>query len=129
MPLPDVPRGSSIAAMRAAILALLLLAVWASVALASSASVTATETDHLGFSTSRLTVKRGKVTLKLVNPSANHLQHSIDIKGNGVIAKGKIVNPGKTSTVTATLKKGTYTFYCRLKGHAKDGMRGTLIVK
>ena len=115
--------------MRPALLALLLLAVCASVALASSASVTATETDHLGFSKSRITVKHGKVTLKMANPASNHLQHSIDIKGNGITAKGKIVNPGKTSTVTATLKHGTYTFYCRLKGHAKDGMRGTLVVK
>ncbi len=62
------------------------------------------------------------------NPSSNHLEHSIDLRGNGVSKQGKVVEPGGTSRVTARLAKGTYTFYCRLKGHEKEGMKGTLRV-
>ena len=36
---------------------------------------------------------------------------------------------GGTSTVTATLKPGTYTFYCSVDGHEAAGMKGTLTVK
>jgi plastocyanin len=38
------------------------------------------------------------------------------------------VTKGGTSTVTATLKKGTYTFLCTVGAHAKAGMKGKLIV-
>jgi len=49
----------------------------------------------------------------------------IAIKGK---SKGKTVKKGGTSTVTATLKKGTYTFYCPVPGHEAGGMKGKLIV-
>jgi uncharacterized cupredoxin-like copper-binding protein len=102
-----------------------LLLICASVALAKTRSVTATEKNGLGFSKSTIKVKHGKVTLKMVNPSGNHLSHNIGIKGHG---SGNEVDPGGTSKVTATLSKGTYTFICTVKGHAKDGMKGTLKV-
>ena len=38
------------------------------------------------------------------------------------------MSPGSTSTVTATLKKGTYTYYCPVPGHKQAGMVGTLTV-
>jgi len=56
------------------------------------------------------------------------LQHDVAIKGKGVSVKGKVVGKGATSTVTATLKKGTYTFYCSVDGHAAAGMKGTLTI-
>jgi uncharacterized cupredoxin-like copper-binding protein len=42
--------------------------------------------------------------------------------------KGPTVIGGGRSTVTATLKAGTYTFYCSVPGHEQAGMRGTLTV-
>jgi uncharacterized cupredoxin-like copper-binding protein len=115
---------------RASLIAVLLLLVCASVALAKSTKrLTAHETSKLSFSKSSLTVRHGKVTLKLKNPSDNHLRHSIDLRGNGVSEKGKIVDPGGTSRISVKLAKGTYTYYCRVKGHEKDGMRGTLTVQ
>src|SRR4051812_38439604 len=106
---------------RAPIIALLLLLACASVALAKTTkTLTARESSRLSFSSSHLTAKHGKVTLKLSNPSSNHLHHSIDLRGNGVSKKGKIVDPGGTSHVTVRLAKGTYTYYCRVKGHEKD---------
>ena len=42
---------------------------------------------------------------------------------------GAIVTNGGTSTVTATLKAGTYEFYCSVDGHEAAGMKGTLTIK
>lgn len=81
----------------------------------------------LVFDKKTLTAHAGKVTLVLANKSV--MPHNVAIKGNGVDAKGPVVGPGKTSTVTAELKPGTYTFYCTVPGHAQAGMRGTLTVK
>jgi plastocyanin len=105
------------------------LCCWATAAIAATRSITATESDGVGYSVSKLKAKPGKVTIQMTNPSTLSLDHSVAIKGNGVSVKGPIVAPGGTSSVTATLKKGKYTFYCHVKGHAADGMKGTLKVK
>jgi uncharacterized cupredoxin-like copper-binding protein len=39
------------------------------------------------------------------------------------------VTNGGTSTVTADLKPGMYTFYCSVDAHRAAGMHGTLTVK
>jgi plastocyanin len=66
----------------------------------------------------------GKVTLTLTNPSP--LPHNISIEG---VATGKQVVKGGTSTLTAVLKPGSYTYLCTLPGHAQAGMKGTLVVR
>lgn len=81
----------------------------------------------LKFNTTSLTASAGKVKLVMHNPS--QLSHSIAITGNGVNAAGEVVGPGGTSTVSASLKPGTYTFYCTVPGHREAGMSGTLTVK
>ena len=83
--------------------------------------------SQLKFNKSALSAKAGKVTIDMKNPSA--LQHNVAIEGNGVGVAGKIVGTGGTSTVTATLKPGTYTFYCAVDSHRQAGMQGTLTVK
>jgi plastocyanin len=77
----------------------------------------------LKFNTSTIRAKAGRVTLRMSNPSS--FPHAVGIKGKG---KGKTVKRGGTSTYTATLKKGTYTFYCPVPGHEAGGMKGKLIV-
>jgi plastocyanin len=79
--------------------------------------------SKLKFNKSTIRAKAGKVTLRMSNPSS--IGHNIAIKGKG---KGKVVTKGRTSTVSATLKKGTYTFYCSVGSHEKAGMKGKLIV-
>jgi plastocyanin len=79
----------------------------------------------LRFTRSALTAKAGKVTLIMKNPSSAGMDHGIAIDGAGT---GATVSPGSTSTVTATLKKGTYTYYCPVPGHRQAGMVGTLTV-
>src|SRR3954452_15827370 len=77
----------------------------------------------LKFNVSTIHARAGRVTLRMANPSS--LPHGVGIKGKGV---GKTVKKGGTSAVTATLKKGTYTFYCPVPGHEAGGMKGKLIV-
>src|SRR3954462_9204749 len=80
--------------------------------------------SSLKFNVTKITAKAGKVTLRMANPAS--FKHAVAIKGHG---SGKTVGKGGTSTVTATLKKGTYTFYCPVPGHEAAGMKGTLVVK
>lgn len=85
---------------------------------------------QLRFTSSTLTAaKPGKVTLIMSNPSSAGMDHGISVEGNGVDQDGPIVAPGSTSTLTVTLKKGKYTYYCPVPGHKQAGMVGTLVVK
>jgi uncharacterized cupredoxin-like copper-binding protein len=92
--------------------------------------LTAAPSGQLRFTTSRLTAPRpGKVTLVMRNPSSTGMNHGVAIQGNGIHRNGPIVAPGRTATLTVSLKKGTYTYYCPVPGHRQAGMRGTLTVK
>jgi plastocyanin len=85
---------------------------------------------QLRFTKSNLTLaKPGTVTLRMTNPSTAGMEHAIAIDGNGVNSSGATVNPGGVSTVTVTLKKGTYTYFCPVPGHRAAGMVGTLTVQ
>ncbi|HVA20125.1 MAG TPA: plastocyanin/azurin family copper-binding protein [Solirubrobacteraceae bacterium] len=96
-------------------------------AASSKLSLSADPTGQLRFNTSTLQTHAGAVTIAMHNPS--QLSHSIAIEGNGVNTPGEVVGPGGTSTVSATLKPGTYKFYCTVPGHRQAGMEGTLTVK
>lgn len=82
---------------------------------------------QLKFNVSALQASAGKVKIVMANPS--QLSHSVAIEGNGVNAAGQVVGPNGTSTVSASLKPGTYTFFCTVPGHRQAGMQGTLTVK
>jgi plastocyanin len=49
--------------------------------------------------------------------------------GPGIDDEGRTVGQGGTSTVSASLKPGTYTFYCSVPGHREGGMEGKLTVE
>ena len=63
----------------------------------------------------------------MANPSS--IPHAVAVEGNGVDKSGATVTKDGTSSVTADLKPGTYTFYCPVGNHAAQGMKGTLTVK
>jgi plastocyanin len=86
----------------------------------------AADQSALKFDKTSLTAPAGKVTITMSNPS--NLEHNIAIEGNGLDTAGQIVGHGGTSTVTANLKAGTYTFFCAVDGHRQAGMQGTLTV-
>lgn len=87
----------------------------------------AAEESAIAYDTTELSSKSGKVTIEFENPSA--IEHDVAIEGNGKqIAVSEIVKEGSTS-VTANLAPGTYTFFCTIPGHRQAGMEGTLTVK
>jgi|SRR3954447_12455419 plastocyanin len=87
----------------------------------------AADPSALKFDKSKLTAKAGTVTLQMSNPSG--LPHAVSVEGKGVDKDGNTVMKGGTSTVTAKLKPGTYTFYCPVDGHRQAGMQGKLTVQ
>jgi plastocyanin len=98
---------------------------------ATTLSVATPKNGALAYTKKKLIAAHGKVTIKMLNTQL--LKHDIAIKASKKakkpIVKGQLVGKGKTSKVTATLKKGTYIFYCTVAGHEAGGMWGTLVVK
>jgi uncharacterized cupredoxin-like copper-binding protein len=88
--------------------------------------LTADPGGALRFNTTHLRAKAGKVKIVLTNPSSAGMPHGIAIQGHG---SSPVVDAGKTTSVTATVKQGTYTFLCPVPGHAAAGMKGTLTVR
>lgn len=82
----------------------------------------------LQFDTNQLDAKAGKVTIDFDNPAA--ITHNVYIEDSGgeVLAESDNVAQDSTS-VTADLKPGTYTYFCDIPGHREAGMEGTLTVK
>jgi plastocyanin len=89
--------------------------------------IDADPTGQLKFLASSATATPGGVTINMLNKSS--VPHDIAIRGNGVNQVGKVVQNGGTSTISASLKPGTYTFYCSVDGHEAAGMKGTITVK
>ena len=84
--------------------------------------------DMLLFDTDNLTATAGKVTVKFTNNS--NIQHDVVVTNSANKVLGKTpVFTGGTKAFTATLKPGTYTYYCSVPGHRQAGMQGTLTVK
>jgi plastocyanin len=94
---------------------------------AQKLSLTADPGGQLKYDKQALRARAGRLTIVMANPSA--LSHSVAIEGNGVSAAGEVVAQAATSTVSANLKPGTYTFFCTVPGHRAAGMQGTLTVK
>jgi plastocyanin len=95
---------------------------------AQTLKLTADASGQLAFDKKTLSAKPGNVTIDMTNPSP--VPHDVSIEGpNNVARKGKQVEKGGTSTVSADLKAGDYTFYCSVPGHRQGGMEGKLTVK
>jgi plastocyanin len=67
--------------------------------------------------------------LEIDSKNASSTPHDIAIEGNGVNQKGKVVSNGGVSTISVSLKSGSYTYYCSVPGHREGGMEGKLTVK
>lgn len=94
---------------------------------AGALRLAADPTGQLKFDTSKLEAQAGKVSIAMTNRST--VTHDVSVEGRGVDEHGKVVKGGGTSTVSAELKPGRYTFYCSVAGHQAAGMEGTLTVK
>jgi plastocyanin len=89
--------------------------------------IDADPTGQLKFLASIARAKPGKVTVRMKNASST--PHDIGVKGGGLNQVGAVVSGGGVSTISVSLKPGTYTFYCSVDGHEAAGMKGTLTVR
>jgi plastocyanin len=82
----------------------------------------------LRFDKDALSAPAGHVRITMTNPSP--IEHNVALEGTGLPTKeGPVVATNGSSEVEATVKAGTYTFYCSVDGHRQAGMEGTLTVK
>ena len=93
----------------------------------SKLALSADASGKLAFDKKSLQGKAGRVTIVMKNPAP--LSHNVSLEGAGLDEEGEIVGQGGTSSVSATLKPGTYTFYCSVPGHREGGMEGKLTIK
>ncbi len=93
----------------------------------TSLQLTADPGGKLQFDKQSLEAPAGPVTIAMANPSP--LSHNVVIEGNGVEQEGVTVGTTGTSTVSANLRPGTYSYYCSVLGHHEGGMEGTLTVR
>lgn len=90
--------------------------------------LSADPTGQLRFDKSALAAPAGGVRITMNNPAP--VPHNVSLEGPGGLDKeGPTVSKGGASEVEATLKPGTYTYYCSVDGHRQAGMQGTLTVK
>ena len=88
---------------------------------AATTKVTVTATDF-HFALSKSAAPAGKVTFVLVNKGK--IGHDFSIAGH----KTAIIGHGRSTTLTVTLKKGSYPYKCTVPGHATLGMKGIFSV-
>jgi uncharacterized cupredoxin-like copper-binding protein len=86
-----------------------------------TATITVTATEFK-FKLSSSSAKAGNVTFTVVNKGK--LGHDFKIGGK----KTPLIAPGKSATLTVTLKAGSFPYLCTVPGHAAAGMKGTLKV-
>ena len=84
--------------------------------------VTAGKPSEYRFTLSTKTVKAGRVEFKITDKGK--LAHTFRIAGK----TSRAVTHGHSTTLTVTLKKGTYQYKCIMPGHAAKGMKGKLKV-
>jgi plastocyanin len=98
-------------------------------AAATTLKLKAAKSGALKYNKSTLHAERGKVTIKLSNPSSSGKPHAVEVEGKGVEKESKTIQPGGRTSLTVNLsRKGRYEFYCPVDGHKAAGMEGTLIV-
>jgi plastocyanin len=81
----------------------------------------------LAYQFAAATATAGQITIESKNDQP--VDHDIAVEGNGVNAKGEVVQGGATSKFSTDLKPGSYTFFCSVPGHREGGMEGKLTVK
>jgi hypothetical protein len=69
-------------------------------------------------------------TVKFVVRNAGDDAHDFWVRGGGKRWKTRVLIPGKSATLTVTLKKGVrYSFWCGVSDHAEEGMRGSFVAR
>jgi plastocyanin len=83
---------------------------------------------QLAYTETDVTAKAGTDTIDFDNPASIGHDVVIEDQSGSEVASTDVITDSTTST-TADLKPGTYTFFCSVPGHREAGMEGTLTVK
>jgi uncharacterized cupredoxin-like copper-binding protein len=89
----------------------------------ASATTVRVTAGEFFFRLSPKSASAGRVTFRLTNKG--RLKHDIKIAGK----KSKLIGPGKSTSISVSLRKGSYRYVCTVKGHAAAGMKGTFRAK
>jgi plastocyanin len=94
---------------------------------ATTLTLSAGPGSALEYNKESLRARPGKVTIRFRNRSTA-VPHNVTITGNRVRKSSRTVTNARTS-VSANLRRGTYTFYCGVGQHRQAGMEGRLRVR
>jgi mono/diheme cytochrome c family protein len=89
--------------------------------------IDADPTGQLAYVSNKATGQAGPVTFKMQNKSS--VAHDLVVQGPGVQGKTPIEQGGGVGQFKATLKAGSYTYFCSVDGHRAAGMQGKITVK
>ena len=89
---------------------------------AAAATTVTVKASEFKFVLSTKTARHGVTIFKVTNKGKT--AHDFKIAGK----KTPLIGPGKSASITVTLKRGTYTYICTVPGHAAAGMKGKLKV-
>ena len=94
----------------------------------TSVAIAADPSGALAFVQKSLTAPAGSVTFDFTN--ASPVPHNVTFEKAGTEDElgGTTTIASGSASVTLTLPKGTYTYYCSVPGHEAAGMKGTLTV-
>jgi plastocyanin len=84
---------------------------------------------QLAYTAAKATASAGKVTISLKNVSG--VTHNVAIQSgtSGPVLGATPIEAKGDSSISVSLKPGTYTYFCQVPGHRQAGMVGTLTVK
>ena len=91
---------------------------------ASKTTIRVTEREFkIGLSATK--APAGPVRFEIKN--TGRLAHALAISGAGVNTRTKLIQPGKTAVLLVTIKRGAYSLWCPVPGHAAQGMKAKLL--
>jgi len=91
-------------------------------------SLAANPEGQLKYDTTSLTAKAGNVSIAFTNMAS--LAHNLTVaSASGAVVGATPTFQGGARTLSLSLKRGTYKFYCTVPGHRMAGMEGTLTVQ
>ena len=111
------------------LLGVVVLAASVPIALAATRPAQAARTNigvsgkEFKFKLSSSSARHGSITFRFTNKGT--LKHDFKIDGK----KTPVIRPGKSASITVSLSRGSYKYICTVKGHARNGMRGTFRVR